>query len=214
MLNSFCFLIKTRCEKSASTGLAPGTVDIDVNDKNTTTLHTSADVKSLTLFSQIQTRKKLRSPCLPQDQFHWSWVEVKSRPWRNYIVENIIMPLLGCHSSLRICADSIDIATLNSTYPKLCRSLGMTCWPYASKPKHGATPFSLKAPGGFPYHLWEKSKQSSSSNLWKMWVSSALWATQMTSALATNRENSLLSRLIKISYSATSYKHKNKQTKR
>lgn len=83
MLNSFCFLIKTRCEKSASTGLAPGTVDIDVNDKNTTTLHTSADVKSLTLFSQIQTRKKLRSPCLPQDQFHWSWVEVKSRPWRN-----------------------------------------------------------------------------------------------------------------------------------
>lgn len=128
-----------------------------------------------------------------------------------YIVENIIMPLLGCQPSLRICADSIDIATLNSTYPKLCRSLGMTCWPYASKPKHGATPFSLKAPGGFPYHLWEKSKQSSNSNLWKIWVSSALWATQMTGVLATKRENSLLSRLIKISYSATSYKHKNKQ---
>lgn len=131
-----------------------------------------------------------------------------------YIVGNLIMPLLGCQPSLLICVDSIDIATLNLTYPKLCRRLGMTCRPYASKPKHGAAPFSLKAPGEFPYHLWEKSKQSSSSNVWKIWVSSALWAAQMTAVLATNRENSLLSRLIKRSYSTTSYKHKNKQTKK
>lgn len=131
-----------------------------------------------------------------------------------YIVENLIMPLLRCQPSLLICVDSIDMATPNSMYPKLCRSLEMTCRPYASKPKHGATPFSLKAPGGFPYHLWEKSKQSSCSNVWKIWVSSALWAAQITGVLATSRENSLLCRLIKISYSATSYKHKNKQTKR
>lgn len=196
MLNSFCFLIKTRCEKSASTGLAPGTVDIDVNDKNIT-LHSSADVMSLTLFSQIQIRKKLRSPCLPQDQFKLSGGERQTMD-KLYIVENLIMPLLGCQPSLLICVDRIDIATLNSTYPKLCRSLGMICRPYASKLKHGAAPFSLKAPGGFPYHLWEKSKQSSSSNVWKIWVSPALWATQMTGVLATNRENSLLSRLIKL----------------
>lgn len=75
-----------------------------------------------------------------------------------YIVENIIMPLLGCHSSLRICADSIDIATLNSTYPKLCRSLGMTCWPYASKPKHGATPLFPESPRRIPLPLVGKVK--------------------------------------------------------
>lgn len=80
-----------------------------------------------------------------------------------YVVKNLSRPLLGLPAivalGLLIRVNSIDMATLNSSYPKLCNGLLTVKQPYAIKLNQGAIPYSLKNPVRIPLPLMGKIKE-------------------------------------------------------